>query len=311
MKKPEYIIALIVIACSVALALLFSYAIGAFNYADDMRNVKVRFTEVEGLNLNSQVKYAGAPVGRVIAINVISKKEREQLTPEFKGAAIEVTAHVLPDLFLPEDLSVSMKQEGMLGPKYIAISPGDNPDATAIDPKKIIMGNDPVGLEQLYASGERLINKIVPMTQRLEQIAVKVDDALPGIVVGLDTLLDDGDQLISSINSSLITPENEQRLKKIMDDMNVMMQNMKVVSSNAKALTMTLAQTPWRLVWGGPTNPPVPEQDVLRSNQPLPIDNVIQVNRPREAGAPAPARSTPQVSEEERSRMNSSSKNRR
>lgn len=288
MKKPEYFIALAVIACSIALAVLFSMAIGRLNFTDDERKLKVRFQQVEGLNLNATVKFAGAPVGRVTSINVISKSEREKLPAKHQLAAIEIDATVKGDLYLPDDMTVSLKQDGMLGPKYVAIMPGKNPDAGPYDMSKVVYGTDPIGLEELYASGQNLLNKLVPMTQRLEQIAVKVDDAIPGIVVGLDTLLDDGDQLIASINSSLVTPENEQRLKKLMTDMTVVMQNMKVVSSNAKALTLTLAQTPWRLVWGGPTNPPVPEQDVLRSNQPVPVDNVIEVNRPRTTNTPAP-----------------------
>ncbi len=303
MKKPEYYIALAVIACSIALAVLFSMAIGRLNFADDERKLKVRFQQVEGLNLNATVKFAGAPVGRVTAIKVISKEEREKLPAKHQLAAIEIDATVNSDLYLPDDMTVSMKQDGMLGPKYVAIMPGKNPDAGPYDLSKTVYGTDPIGLEQLYASGQNLLNKLVPMTQRLEQIAVKVDDAIPGIVVGLDTLLDDGDQLIASINSSLVTPENEQRLKKLMTDMTVVMQNMKVVSSNAKALTLTLAQTPWRLVWGGPTNPPVPEQDVLRSSEPLPVDNVIEVNRPRTATTPAPSQDRPVI--------NSSTQNRR
>jgi len=308
MKKPEYYIVIAVIACSVALGLLFSVAIGKISFNDDQQQLKVMFKQVEGLQNNAVIKYAGAPVGRVTKIGVIPKAERDKLTGDFRDASIQVTLSVNPDLYIPNDVVVSMKQDGMLGPKYISLMPGGDRNAPKLDPKTALMGHDPISIEQLYASGQDLLKRLVPMTQRLENITVKVDDALPGIVVGLDTLLDDGDQLISSINSSLLTPDNEQRLKKIMDELSVTLANMKVVSSNAKALTMTLAQTPWRLVWGGPTNPPVPEQDVLRSNQPVPIDNVIEVNRPRVSGQPAPAPAPPPADD---TRVNTSTKNRR
>ncbi|MEM1058774.1 MAG: MlaD family protein [Verrucomicrobiota bacterium] len=287
MKKPEYIIVLTVIACSVALAIFFGIAIGKIDFDSDEQKLRVYFKQVEGLKINGAVKYAGAPVGRVTEIKVIPRSQREELRGGFRDTSIVVTTVLPKDLYLPNDLTISMKQDGMLGPKYIAIMPGDNLNAPELDHSKPILGGDPVGLEELYASGQKLLNRLVPTAGRLQDITVKVDDALPGIVVGLDTLLDDGDQLISSINSSLLTPDNEQRIKKIMSELDVVLANMKVVSSNAKALTMTLAQTPWRLVWGGPTNPPVPEQEVLNSDQPVPIDNVIEVNRPRSPGSPA------------------------
>lgn len=291
MKKPEYIIVLAVIACSVALALLFSSAIGKFSFGSNDRTILARFKQVDGVGVNTTVKYAGAPVGRVSSVKVIPREERDQMPAEFHLSAIEVGFTVSETIELTDDITVSIKQDGMLGPKYIAITPGKNPSAPPLPPDEVLLGKDAISLDDLYASGQTLIEKIIPMTERLENITVKVDDALPGLIVGIDTVLDDSDQLLSTIN----TPENNERIQKLLtnlsqisNEMNVVMANMKVVSSNAKALTLTLAQTPWRLVWGGVTNPPVPEQDVLRSDQPIPIDNVIEVNRPTVDGETPP-----------------------
>jgi len=53
--------------------------------------------------------------------------------------------------------------------------------------------------------------------------------------------------------------------------------NLKVVSSNAKALTLTLAEKPWRVLWGGATVQPPPESEVLKSNEVIPLKPEVDV----------------------------------
>ena len=55
--------------------------------------------------------------------------------------------------------------------------------------------------------------------------------------------------------------------------------NLKVVSSNAKALTATLAaRHPWRVFWGGPTVPAPSENEVLKSNKVIRLTPDVDVN---------------------------------
>jgi hypothetical protein len=50
------------------------------------------------------------------------------------------------------------------------------------------------------------------------------------------------------------------------------------VSTNAKALTATLAQKPWRVFWGGPTVMPPTENQILDSNKVLRLKPDVDVN---------------------------------
>ena len=67
--------------------------------------------------------------------------------------------------------------------------------------------------------------------------------------------------------------ENEADLHNSVANLKVISENLKVVSTYAKSLTGTLAQTPWRLVWGGKTPPLPSEEEILKSKTPVPIQS--------------------------------------
>jgi hypothetical protein len=64
----------------------------------------------------------------------------------------------------------------------------------------------------------------------------------------------------------------------MLDSLRVSTENLKVVSTNAKALTATLAAKPWRVFWGGSTILPPSEDEILKSNQVLRLKPEVDVN---------------------------------
>jgi hypothetical protein len=64
----------------------------------------------------------------------------------------------------------------------------------------------------------------------------------------------------------------------MLDSLRVSTENLKVVSTNAKALTATLAEKPWRVFWGGATVKPPSEADILNSNEVIRLKPDVDVN---------------------------------
>jgi hypothetical protein len=64
----------------------------------------------------------------------------------------------------------------------------------------------------------------------------------------------------------------------MLDSLRVSTENLKVVSTNAKALTATLAEKPWRVFWGGSTIKPPSEDAVLDSNKVIRLKPDVDVN---------------------------------
>lgn len=80
---------------------------------DDYYPVKARFQSVSGLTPGAKVEIAGVPVGKVGAI---------ELEPVRMVA--EVTLNIRKGIELTEDSIASVKTSGIIGDKYINLSPG-------------------------------------------------------------------------------------------------------------------------------------------------------------------------------------------
>jgi phospholipid/cholesterol/gamma-HCH transport system substrate-binding protein len=73
--------------------------------------VTVDFPSIGGLKSGSSVEIAGVPIGQVESIGLADYQAR-------------VVLRILPDVKLQEDAIVSIKTKGLIGEKYIRISPG-------------------------------------------------------------------------------------------------------------------------------------------------------------------------------------------
>jgi len=82
-------------------------------FQGDYYLVTARFQNVAGLKTGSSVEIAGVPVGRVSAIRV---------NPESFAAMVEMK--IDKGVALTDDTIASVKTQGLIGDKYIKLSPG-------------------------------------------------------------------------------------------------------------------------------------------------------------------------------------------
>jgi phospholipid/cholesterol/gamma-HCH transport system substrate-binding protein len=106
--------------------------IGGDNY-----QLEARFDNASGLNVGGSVHVAGVPVGRV-----------EKIRVEPADFSAIVTISVLSGLHLPTDSMASIKTTGLIGDKFISLSPGA--DAAYLQPgARITMTESSVDIESL------------------------------------------------------------------------------------------------------------------------------------------------------------------
>src|SRR5213080_5084181 len=72
----DYIVAISVIVCSIVLLGALTIALSGFRLKKPKRTLQINYEDVTGIKLHSEVRYAGAPAGRVIAIRHLSAAER-------------------------------------------------------------------------------------------------------------------------------------------------------------------------------------------------------------------------------------------
>src|SRR3979490_2343453 len=74
MKKnfSDYFVALSVIICSIVLLGALTFALSGYRLKKPARTLQIQYEDVTGTQVHSEVRYAGAPAGRVIAVRHLS-----------------------------------------------------------------------------------------------------------------------------------------------------------------------------------------------------------------------------------------------
>jgi phospholipid/cholesterol/gamma-HCH transport system substrate-binding protein len=104
-------------------------------WGDSDYPVQATFSTVNGLKTQADVTMAGVHIGRVVGI-------------QLKGGSALVTMRINKGVKLEEDVIASIKTSGIIGDKYIAISPGAS-DSYLQAGGKIIDTQPPLDLEEL------------------------------------------------------------------------------------------------------------------------------------------------------------------
>jgi ABC-type transporter Mla subunit MlaD len=270
-----------IIAAVVMLAAL-SYAIGKWSLGNNGYELVIKFPNASGITPNSEVKYAGAHAGRVKEVRLIPRDEQTKDAGSSLFNCVEVVVEVDKDLEVGNDVAATIKQDGFgISAKYVLLTPGPNPNSPALKNGDTLQGEMPFDLSDLIQpagdameQAKTMLAKFGPVLDRLDRLSQKMETDLPPLMNHADKFLLDGDSVMANFD----TPAGRERLNAMLDDLRVSTENLKVVSTNAKALTATLAQKPWRVFWGGPTVTPPSEDTILKSNQVIRLKPDVDVN---------------------------------
>jgi ABC-type transporter Mla subunit MlaD len=269
-NRINAVIALSTVIAAVVMLAALSFAIGKWSFAEQRHELIIKFPNASGIQANSEVRYAGAPAGRVKEVRLIARQDQDidPFTKQYN--CVEVVAEVNPAIEMGKDVLPTIKQDGLgISAKYILLTPGMDHDSPALADKATLQGEAPYDLTDLLqpagealAQAKQLLTNLGPVMNRLDSLSQTLQTGLPQLMGHADKLMQDGDGILAPFN----TPEGKERLNDLIVSLRVAAENLKVVSSNAKALTATLAEKPWRVFWGGSTVAAPPEGDVLKSN---------------------------------------------
>src|SRR6476619_1968595 len=167
----DYFVALFVIACSVVLLGALTFALSGRQLKKPTRTLQINYEDVTGIKANSEVRYAGAPAGRVIAMRHLTAKERGASANN--KDAVQVTVSLdegIPPL--PADVTATLSSDTMLSPKFVALSAG-TPGGQTLANNASIEGHPAYGLEQITAAAGPLFDNA---NKLLHNIDVTVTD---------------------------------------------------------------------------------------------------------------------------------------
>jgi len=283
----DYIVALAVIACSLVLLGALTIALSGYRLKKPARTLQINYEDVTGIKINSEVRYAGAPAGRVIAMRHLSVAERSASAN--KKDAVRVTIGLdegVPPL--PSDVVATLSSDTLLAPKFVALSAG-TPGGKTLGNNAAIEGHPAYGLEQITAAAGPLFdnaNKLLDnlnvtvtdlkgnLGEFMPKISPLVDtaktdlDELQKVLAALDGVEKNANTLLGTADKFVGT--TDKQLQDQMKELHVILLNLKVVATHAKAITEALGEKPNRLIFSGKANKLTPEAEIIKSNKPLP-----------------------------------------
>ena len=290
----DYVVALSVIVCSAILLAALTIALTGFRFQKPSRTLQIDFEDVTGVKLHSEVRYAGAPAGRVIAVQHLSPEQRS--AGANKRNAVRVTVSLLETIPpLPADVVATLSSDTMLSPMFIALSAG-TPGAGTLANNAVVEGHPAAGIAQLLSAAGPLIdnaNKLIDslnatagnLNTTVTSVRTNFDDFLPKISPILDTAKTDLEELQRIIkgledveknanavfeNAGKFVGNTDKTLQEEMKELRVILLNLKVVSTHAKALTESLAEKPNRIIFSPKAPKLTPESEILKSKEPVP-----------------------------------------
>jgi ABC-type transporter Mla subunit MlaD len=283
----DYFVALFVIVCSVVLLGALSFALSGRQLKKPTRTLQINYEDVTGIKVNSEVRYAGAPAGRVIAMRHLTAKEREASANKKDAVRITVTLDEgIPPL--PADVTATLSSDTMLSPKFVALSAG-TPGGQTLTNNAAIEGHPAYGLDQITAAAGPLFddaNKVlndvdVTVTGLKKDVddfapklgplvdSLKTDaDHLENVITNVDAFAKSGDSVLGTADKFISTTDTQ--LQEQLKQLHVTLLNLKVVTTYAKELVETLAQKPNRIIFSGKPATLTPESEILKSSKPLP-----------------------------------------
>lgn len=127
---------LVVIAATIFLSYAYRFQTTRVHYPLHLQAI---FERVDGIVIGSDVKLRGIKVGQVSKLALNEKDLRAKLTLSF-----------FENYSFPDDSIVEVASEGLMGPKYISIVPGDS-DTFLHNGEEAVYTQSSISLESLLA----------------------------------------------------------------------------------------------------------------------------------------------------------------
>lgn len=159
--KTETLVGLFVLG-SLAIFLYMGFKIGSFRFdRSDYNEYTMYFKDVSGLTRKAEVKIAGVTVGWVESVNLYADHVQQA----------ETKVMVKKDFNLYDDARGMVRQDGLLGPKFIELIPG-NPELLKLQTGQALRepAISPVSVDELMRKFGHIASNVESITDSLKSV---------------------------------------------------------------------------------------------------------------------------------------------
>lgn len=144
------------LAGAVILAGMISF-MGTFDFGSDGYNLTVTYDDALGIMSGSQVRYAGVPVGSVKDVSIVDNKAK-------------VVVRMKDDILLPKGAKFTVGSDGVMGEKFVSISPPEKVEAGYIPQGSEVQGAAGPGMDEFFHQSAELMAKIGGIVDNLDKM---------------------------------------------------------------------------------------------------------------------------------------------
>jgi len=320
----DYLVASGVIVCSLILLAALAMALAGWRPQKRGRMLQIDYPDVTGIREHSQLRYAGVPAGSVVALRVLTDAERRasngaavrvsvQLFDDVPPVPADVRASLASDTLLSEKfvaLSAGSPDQPKLADGAVLRGGGGGSIDGLIESIGPLLQQLPKTLENIDAvltktggaveTLEKGFGEVLPRISVLAEELKGTSAAATEAIARIDQLVDDVDEPLQAnlkklretlgvMQGTLGTAEKlfnntDKTVQARMAELSVVLQNLKVATTYAKAAFKTVGERPNRLIFGGKENPLPSESEILKERAPVPATRASPQNSRARSG---------------------------
>lgn len=149
----------VIVALILLIVMVFS--IGNFKLFKSGYRVKAYFNYVGGVEIGAPVRLAGVKVGEVKDIKILHRQKSGE-------TIVEVIIWLQDDAVIRKGAVAQINTLGLLGEKYIEITPGRN--GKVLENKDIIVGHNPIPISEFTSAGYEVFKKLNKTVKLLNEL---------------------------------------------------------------------------------------------------------------------------------------------
>lgn len=194
---------------------IFAWLMGAIGPLQSHSRFYVLYNFAGGIEVGSPVRVSGVKVGKVSKIEFLPETPQSQQERISLKLTLDISVKAVPSV--REDSRFYVNMAGIIGEKYIEISPGSS-TSTVLSHGATIRGVDPPRIDQLLSQGYGVFGRIMDFMDQNEKSLTEFLEGMRELITDANKLLKgrDRDKVISLIdNLNSVTGDIREMTKRM------------------------------------------------------------------------------------------------
>ncbi len=182
----------------------------------------IEFPDTAGIIKNSEVRLRGAKVGRVAT--------KPELTTGRASTTVRMEMRIRNEVKIPRDSTFQIGSSGLLGDKFIEITPPEKESGHYYQSGETIMGVGAGGFDSIKSDAQSIARDASKLIKDAQKTFEKIDQALDSI----KSIGDNVNTTMTKVNDEFLSKDNLNNFSLAMANFETSSRNIKGASENLK-----------------------------------------------------------------------------